>query len=101
MDSLFGLERVSAHDDTLALLTTVYDRAQQMIVESILQDARIPYLVKERGSGSMVKVIAGYSMFGTDIFVRCEQLETAAELIDFPALSEGNLAEEEEENEKS
>lgn len=97
MDSLFGLERVSAHDDTLELLTTIYDRAQRMIVESILQDANIPYLAKERGSGSMVKVIAGYSMFGTDIFVRREQLELATELIALPTLPEEDMPEEEEE----
>ena len=52
-----------------------------MILESILQDAEIPYLKKERGSGTSVKVIAGFSVFGTDLFVRKEQLELARELI--------------------
>ncbi len=81
MDSLFGLDRVSAHDESLALLTTVYDPSLLMILESILTDAEIPYLKKERGSGTMMKVIAGFSVFGTDLFVRKEQLELATALI--------------------
>ena len=97
MDALFGLDRVSAHDESLELLTTVYDRTQLMIVESILKDAEIPYLAKERGSGTMVKVIAGYSMFGTDIFVPSAALETALELITPPDTEE--IVEESEEEE--
>ena len=81
MDFLFGLDTVSAHDENLELLTTVYDEPSRMIVESILRDAEIPYLIKERGVGTAVKVIAGFSMFGTDIFVLREHLETASLLI--------------------
>lgn len=81
MDSFFGLDRVSPHDESLELLVTVFDSAQQMIVESILRDAEIPYLVKSRGAGTAVRVIAGFSMFGSDIFVLREHLETALALI--------------------
>ncbi len=84
MDSLFGLDRVSPHDENLELLTTVYDEPSRMIVESILRDAEIPYLLRERGSGTAVKVITGFSMFGTDIFVLREHLDTATELITPP-----------------
>lgn len=81
MDSLFGLDRVSPHDDSLALLTTVYDSSLLVILESILKDAEIPYLKKERGSGTSMRVITGFSVFGTDIFVLKEHLETAQALI--------------------
>ena len=84
MDFLFGLDRVSPHDDSLALLTTVYDSTQLAVLESILRDAEIPYLIKERGCGSSVKIITGFSMYGTDLFVRREQLELATELITPP-----------------
>ena len=94
MDFLFGLDRPSPHDDSLALLTTVYDSAQLAVLESILRDAEIPYLIKERGSGSSVKIITGFSMFGTDLFVRREQLALATELITPPDTTE------EEENEE-
>ena len=77
MDRLFGLDKVSSHDESLELLMTVYNSAEQAVVESILNDAEIPYLIKERCVGSSVKVITGFSMYGTDIFVRREQLDEA------------------------
>lgn len=80
MDSLFGLDRVSAHDAGLALLMTVYDPTRLAVVQSILTGEGIPFLFKERGAGGSVKIIAGYSVFGTDIFVRAEQLEEAGAL---------------------
>ena len=82
MDRLFGLDKVSAHDESLELLMTVYNSAEQAVVESILNDAEIPYLIKERGVGSSVKVITGFSMYGTDIFVRREQLDEAKAIFD-------------------
>lgn len=82
MDRFFGLDSVSAHDESLELLMTVYNSAEQAVVESILNDAEIPYLIKERGAGSSVKVITGFSMYGTDIFVRREQLEEAKAIFD-------------------
>ena len=98
MDSFFGLDHAAKPDEGMELLTTVYDNAQRIIVESILQDAEIPYLIKERGSGSMMKIIAGYSIFGTDIFVLCEHLDAATELITPPDDGEdAEVMEEEEE----
>ena len=99
MDSLFGLDRISPHDDSLELLTTVFDSAQQMIVESILRDAEIPYLVKSRGAGTAVKVITGFSMFGADIFVLREHLELALTLITPP--DEIEEIDEDEESEEA
>ena len=97
MDSFFGLDRVSPHDENLELLTTVYDAPSQAIVEGILRDAEIPYLAKSRGSGTAVKVITGFSMFGTDIFVLREHLEAALELITPPEEIEEITESEEEE----
>ena len=68
-DSFFGLDEVSAHDDNVELLTTVHDNVELSILRSILGGEKIPYLVRERGSGSSVRLIAGYTMFGTDVFV--------------------------------
>lgn len=80
--SIFGLDRPSRHSEDTELLTTVYDNGQLAIIRSILDGADIPYLYKERGSGSSVKIITGFSMFGTDIFVRREDLEAAKALIE-------------------
>ena len=84
MDFLFGLDRVSPHDKGLSLLTTVTNPTELLIIESILGDAKIPYLKKERGGGTTVKVIAGYSIFGTDVFVLDEHYEVALALITPP-----------------
>ena len=77
MDSFFGFDKVSAHDESVELLFTVYEPSELLVIESILKDAEIPYMCKERGSGGMMKIVAGYSVFGTDVFVLKEHLETA------------------------
>ena len=96
MDGLFGLDRVSAHSDDLELLTTAYDPTYLAIVKSILENAKIPYLTKDRGSGAAVRVIMGYSMFGTDVFVPKELYETASALIAPPENEETEETEEDE-----
>ena len=68
MDSIFGLDHACT-DEGMKLLTTVHDDAEMAIVCGILEDEKIPYLTKDRGSGGVVRVIAGYSMYGTDISV--------------------------------
>ena len=80
-DIFFGLDAVSAHDDCVDLLTTVHDNVELSVLKSILEGENIPYLVKERGSGSSVRLIAGYTMFGTDVFVPKEVLEQAREVL--------------------
>ena len=82
MDFLFGLDKSNPPMKDLELLVTVNDRIYQSIVESVLTDNEIPFLSKERGSGSAVKVITGFSLFGTDIFVLKTDLERAAELLE-------------------
>ena len=90
MDRIFGLDSVSYHEQGLEHIATVYDPTSLMIMESILKDAQIPYLLKDRGSGGMMKIIAGYSVMGTDIFVKEEQLETARALFENAEFVEEN-----------
>lgn len=82
MDSLFGLDKVSSHNEDVELLVTTHDNVELSILRSILEGENIPYRMRERGSGGMVKVIAGYSMMGTDIFVPKDILPQALELLD-------------------
>ncbi|MBQ9085617.1 MAG: DUF2007 domain-containing protein [Clostridia bacterium] len=81
MDSLFGLDHPSLREEGVEYLTTAYSPEELLILESILQDAQIPYLKKDRGSGTTVKVIMGYTIFGTDLYVRPEDLDTATALL--------------------
>ena len=78
----FGLNKPTARHDDLELLTTAYDNEQLAVLRSILDDGNIPYMTKERGSGSSVKIIMGFSHFGTDIFVKRDMLDEARALLD-------------------
>ena len=96
MDSFFGLDNPTKGDKDTALLTTVHDSVEREIVCSILSAEEIPYRVVERGSGAMVKMLAGYSMFGSDIFVPSTLLEQATALLD--AYRNGEIVEDEVED---
>ena len=78
----FGLNKPTARHDDLELLTTAYDNEQLAVLRSILDNGNIPYMTKERGSGSSVKIIMGFSHFGTDIFVKRDMLDEARALLD-------------------
>jgi len=94
MDRFFGLDRPAPNDEYTAYLTTAHDNVELAILRSILEGEEIPYSVRERGSGAVVKVIAGYSMYGSDIFVPTALLEKATEVLD--AYRNGEVIEEED-----
>lgn len=80
---LFGLGKAkNKENDGMELLVTTHDNIELSILQSILDGEEIPYMVHDRGSGGSVRIIAGYSMFGTDIYVPAEVLEQARELLD-------------------
>ena len=83
-DAFFGLEKPHkiSQDAEIDLLTTVRDNAMLAMIRGLLDDAEIPYLVRERGSGGVVRMVTGISWFGTDIFVPTDALEEAKELIE-------------------
>ena len=105
MDRFFGLDNSPKRDD-LKLLVSVNDHVYLAILEGILDENKIPYLTKDRGCGSVVKVIAGFSLFGSDIFVLEEDLERASAVIGTMPTEEEYLSaeiipdEEEEEEEE-
>ncbi len=78
---LFGLDDVSPHGPQDALLVTVDSREGLIALESLLRSAGIPYECRARGAGGPLNVIAGYSVYSTDVFVRADMLEMAQELI--------------------
>lgn len=82
-DPIFGLERDHRipPDENVTLLTTVHDVVMLGMVRGLLEDADIPYLVKERATGSAMRIMTGFSLFGSDIFVPEAALEIARALI--------------------
>ena len=98
MDRFFGLDGTTLKDNDLELLTTANDRVYLSIIESVLSDNDIPYLVKDRGCGTVVKVVMGFSIFGADVFVLKKDLDKASELIEqFTAVSDDDEYTEDEE----
>ena len=92
MDRFFGLDSAAKVDKELALLMTAYSSEELAVVLSILDDAQIPYLTKERGAGGAAKVIMGFNMYGTDVYVLEQQLKEAKAIFD-----SAQFVEEEEE----
>ena len=81
-DKLFGLDKPQKPvDDVSELLTTAYGNEELAAIEALLRSAEIPYRLCDRGAGGIVRVISGYTMYGTDVFVRTEDVETARELL--------------------
>lgn len=86
----FGFDDVAPHDKGWELLETVRNNEELAIIRGILDAAEIPYMVKERGSGSYVKIVFGFSNFGTDIFVPAAALEEARARLANEAESDGS-----------
>ena len=81
-DKLFGLDKPQKPvDDVSELLTTAYGNEELAAIEALLRSAEIPYRLCDRGAGGIVRVISGYTMYGTDVFVREEDAQTARELL--------------------
>ena len=82
-DAFFGLENVSPHDESVELLASVYENEELLVLRSILDGEKIPYLIKERGSGGAVRLIAGYSVnvAASDVFVPKAAVERAKEVL--------------------
>lgn len=100
--SLFGIGESHKPSEDLELLVTVYDLPSRAIVESILNDAGLPFIVN--GRGGSVSVVTGTSMVGTDFFVKNTDLELATKLLDSlnedeePTEVDGDATEVEEED---
>ena len=81
MDKLFGLDHPAEEAD-LALVRTFFDEISLSIALEVLEDNGIPHLKKDRGTGTVVRIITGFSMYGVDVFVRPEDAERATALMD-------------------
>ena len=82
LKKLFGLDRVTPHDPkTSAYLTTVYGNEQLASIECLLRSEELLYRTCDRGAGGVVRAIAGFTMYGTDVFVSPEDLERAQSLL--------------------
>lgn len=66
----------------LVLLKTIANNYELEIIKSLLGDHDIPFIVRDHGVGGYMRVIAGVSMFQTDILVAKSMYERAKVIID-------------------
>lgn len=80
------------------LLISVSDKIQGGLVKGLLDDAGIPFLIKDRESGGFMNVYMGFSVYGIDIYVDKSNYDRAKELIDScmkpDAIEEPDIVEE-------
>ncbi len=82
MDAFFGLDHAVLDEEGLALLVTAYDDVLVEIYADLLTDAGIPFLKKDRGGGTAMRIITGANRYGTDLYVPTERLEEAKQLLE-------------------
>lgn len=95
--SFFGIGKSHKPMEDVELLVTIYDFGMRSVIESLLRDAEIPYIIKDRG-GSL-PIITGSPMLGADIFVKKDDLAAAEELI-APCFEENDEAQNGEDTEQ-
>lgn len=82
LKKLFGLEKPEPQsEDAVGYVMTVHSGAELAVAESLLRDAELPYRLVDRDAGGLTRTVAGFPMYGTDILVRPEDVETARELL--------------------
>lgn len=79
----------------LVKLVTVHNSYELGIVESILKDNKIPYIVRETGANGYLKITTGALLMPTDIMVEKSYLEKAKSLTDMIANEQTHGDEEE------
>ena len=94
MDHLFfGLDTPAGGGD-LSLLRSFHDDVSLTMAEQVLRDEGIAFVKKDRGSGAAVRIVTGFSMYGTDLFVAPGDLARASELM--AAVFDAEILDEEE-----
>jgi hypothetical protein len=63
------------------LLVSANDGIELAMIEGRLRSAGIPYYLKNKETGSYMKVLMGYSVFGVDIYVPSNFLFKAMEIL--------------------
>lgn len=66
----------------LVLLKTITNNYEQDLIINILEDNEIPCIIRDHGIGGYMRVIAGNSIFQTDILVAKTMYEEAKQILD-------------------
>lgn len=73
------------YDFEMVLLKTVSNNYELDLMKDLLDEHKIPYIIKDRGVGGYMRIISGASLYGTDILVEKSMFEKAKAILDaFP-----------------
>lgn len=78
---MFFKKEDSKEDIELVNLKTTENNYELSIIESILKDNSIPYILRDYESGAYLRIYTGTSLYGTDIMVNKNDFKKAIELI--------------------
>ncbi|MFY9176294.1 MAG: DUF2007 domain-containing protein [Caldicoprobacterales bacterium] len=70
------------NDINIIKLKSVFNEMDLRMIKAILDDNKIPYIIKDYGSGGHMRIMAGGSIFGADIMVEETNLEKARSLLE-------------------
>lgn len=75
----------TSNDFEMVLLKTASNNYELDLMKNLLDEHNISYILKDRGMGGYMRIIGGYSLYGTDILVERSSFEKAKEILDeFP-----------------
>ena len=72
---------MSDKDIQLILLKSVNNNFDLGMVTNILEENKIPFILKDPGAGSYMRIISGQSFSGTNIYVEEASFERAVEIL--------------------
>jgi hypothetical protein len=72
----------AAHISEPCLLISEEANFKTSLIENMLAEEKIPYISRDLGIGGYFKVLGGYSVFGTSIYVNKQDYPRAKELVD-------------------
>ncbi len=78
---MFFKKEDSKEDIELVNLKKTNNSYELSIIESILKDNSIPYILHDYESGAYMRIYTGTSLYGTDIMINKSDFERAIELI--------------------
>lgn len=69
-------------DVNLIKLRSITNEMELGMIKNILDDNRIPYIIRDYGPGGHIRIIGGGSIFGTDVMVDKEDFDRANDLLE-------------------
>ncbi len=78
-------KKKNENDIEMVLLKSINNSMELNFIKNLLDENKIPYMLKDHGSGGYMRIASGFSIYGTDILVEKSMYEKAKAIIDeFP-----------------